>query len=72
MNEDRAVYSEEEGKWYRQGDTPWRIRVLGKGDVVKPSVSALAYTYAEAFASLFGYPVITPQIVRSVRRVEEA
>lgn len=66
---ERAVYNSEDGKWYRQGDDPWVVRLVPKGSVLKPLVFAIADTYGDAFQQLFGHPVLFPVSVYSHRHV---
>ena len=66
---ERAVYNSEDGKWYEEGDSPWKIRVVAVGQKVKPLHNAIADTYTDAFAALFGHAPVIPAIERSTRRV---
>lgn len=72
MNTERAVYSSEDGKWYRQGDDPWTVRVVPIGHKIQPIFSVRADTMLEAFESLFHHPVQMPKIIRAPRRQELA
>jgi hypothetical protein len=67
MNE-RAVYNIDEDRWYKDGDDPWTVRVIPADRIVLPIKSVVADTYADAFLSLFGYPMPIPALVRSPRR----
>lgn len=65
---ERAVFCEEENRWYKQGDDPWTVRIVSVGDVLKPIFSVVASTYNEAFELLFGHPIEIPVAMRSARR----
>jgi hypothetical protein len=70
IGNERAVYNSEDGRWYRQGDDPWTVRIVGKGEILKPLISARAYTSLDAFKSLFGHPLEIPPVSRSHRNHE--
>lgn len=58
---ENAVYDSEHGKWYKQGDDPWTVREVARGQVVRPIAFSTAMNYMDAFADLFGHvPVIPP------------
>ena len=53
---EHAVYDSEHNKWYKQGDTPWTVRMIPKGEIFKPIFYVNANTSMEAFELLFGHP----------------
>jgi hypothetical protein len=67
MNE-RVVYNSEDIKWYPEGDAPWKVRVVARGEQLKPLRFAIADTYADAFLALFGTEPLIPEIKRTPRR----
>ena len=66
--EERAIYIEETGLWYKLGATPLEVRVVSKGEKLEPLPSVKADGYAEAFELLYGHAPIIPPPVRSPRR----
>lgn len=72
MNSNRAVYHDEDGKWYRH-DHVFQVRNLhGKGQPGPPSnpldVGVTADTYPEAFEKLYGHPANLPDNPRTPRK----
>lgn len=58
---ENAVYDSDHGKWYKRGDSPWTVREVARGEVVRPIVFSDASNYMDAFMELFGHaPVIPP------------
>jgi len=69
MNPDRVFYNSEDSRWYKQGDDPWTVRIVAKGDVVRPIPSVEAGTYCAAVLGLFGHlPFIPPVRAEAPRR----
>lgn len=71
MIEERAVYNSEDDRWYRQGDDPWTVRIVQRGEVLKPLVSVRADNSLDAYANLFGHPLEIPPVQRSPRSNSE-
>ena len=66
--DERAIYIEETGLWYKQGASPLEVRVVSKGEKLGPLQSVKADSYPEAFEALYGHAPIIPPPVRSPRR----
>jgi hypothetical protein len=62
---ENAVYDSEHGKWYKQGDDPWTVREVARGQFVRPIVFSNAPTYLDAFAELFGHAAVIPPPTRT-------
>jgi hypothetical protein len=71
MNE-TIVYHEQENKWYRRGDDPWRVRVADSNHPLAPVLSVEAHTYLEAFAKLFGHTLVIPPPTYTCKHILEA
>lgn len=69
--EQRPVYNEPDGKWYKLGDEPFRVRVVTKGEKFMPVVGVEASSFGEAFEKLYGYPPLIPAPVRAPRKENE-
>ena len=51
----------ENGRWYRQGEEPWRVRIVSRGEKLMPLFNIKADSYLEAFEKLYGHaPVVLP------------
>ena len=59
-----AMFDEEHNVWYRRGDEPRRVREVGVGRKVTPTLTVKASTYFEAFELLFDHPFVIPALVR--------
>lgn len=66
--EERAIYIEETGLWYKNGATPLVVRIAGKGEKLEPLPSVKADSYPEAFEALYGHALVIPPPVRAPRR----
>jgi hypothetical protein len=66
--EERAIYIEETGLWYKQGASPLEVRVISKGQKLEPLLSVKADSYPEAFEALYGHAPTVPAPVRAPRR----
>lgn len=69
--QEHAVYNSEDGKWYRQGDDPWTVRIVPQGSKLQPIFSVRADNVLEAFEDLFGYPLSMPAVTREARRSQD-
>jgi hypothetical protein len=66
--DERAIYIEENSRWYKNGATPLVVRVAARGEKLMPFPSVVADSYFEAFGLLYGHPHIVPPPVRAPRR----
>jgi hypothetical protein len=65
---ERAVFCEDETRWYKQGDDPWTVRPVPKDSVLQPVFSVVADTYSEAFELLFGHKEEFPAQARHIHK----
>ena len=68
---DVAVYNSEDGRWYPEGDAPWKVRNEVAGRKIPPLRFAIADSDGEAVEKLFGHPPVLPPNTRAARREEE-
>jgi hypothetical protein len=68
----RAIYHDEDGKWYRHDHVFQVQNIQSRGKLTPPSnpldVGVVAATYPEAFETLYGYPVPMPDNPRTSRK----
>jgi hypothetical protein len=59
----QAIYHSEDSRWYRQGEEPWRVRIVKMNEPIMPLFSVVADTCLEAFESLYNIaaPIPTPE-----------